>query len=94
MNVYDALVRTPEEITAALAKDGAMLVLDLKQFEVVPTAFGIMLQLRSIDFGLPIAIPANALRIMLPHQERFPSPPPDAVRFAISDHTRVGGTSS
>lgn len=93
MQLYDSLARTPEEVTAALVKEGALLVLDPKQFEVVPTVFGIMLQLQSIDFGLPIAIPAYAFRIMLPNQEQFTPPPPDAVHFAVSDHVQVCGTS-
>lgn len=93
MQLYDSLARTPEEIDAALSKDGAILALDVSQFVVVATPSGIMLQLRSLDPGLPIAIPTNALRIMLPHEDRFTPPPPEAVRFAVSDHVRVRGTS-
>ncbi len=93
MHLYDSLVQSPEEIASALKVDGAILALDLRQFEVVVTHSGVMLQLKSSDPGLPIAIPANALRIMLPHLPQFAAPPKGALSFAVADHIHAGGTS-
>ncbi len=86
MHHYDSLSRTPEELLRALEKEGAVLALDHVRFEIVPTATGVMLQLRGIDPSLPIAIPIDALRVFLPHRPSFVPPPEEAVRFAIADH--------
>lgn len=93
MHLYDSHVQSPEEIAAALKVDGAILALDIRQFEVVVTHSGIMLQLKSSDPGLPLAVPANAFRIMFPHLPQFVAPPKEALSFAVADHLHVGGTS-
>lgn len=92
MHLYDALVHSREELEAALATDGVLFALDLRKVSVVLTEAGVVLQ-HAASPGLPLTLPYDAVRVMLPHRESFPAPPQAAVRFAVGSNIHVGGTS-
>ena len=92
MQMYEAFDCTQQDLTDALLVDGAVFALNLSMFEFVINGGNLTLQAKGEDPGLPIILPANAVRLLLPHREHFRAPPESAGHFAVSGSIHLGGT--
>jgi hypothetical protein len=92
MLVYDCFAHDRATFEAALKEDGAMLVLDLKQFEVVVRDGILMLQRKGADRALAMSVPFASARIFRPRRELAPPYCASAADHTKSTLVGFGGT--